>query len=54
MKKFIKSKARKVAHNRPPRDGEKFAYTAKGERVQDAISRNLRSAEDIHVRPEER
>ncbi len=47
LRKFIRSKARSVAHNRPPKDGAKdMAYNAKGERVQDAVSRNLRSAEE--------
>lgn len=47
LRKFIKSKARQVAHNRPPKDGVKdMAYNAKGERVQDAISRNVHSAEE--------
>ena len=46
LQRFIHGKARQVAHNRAPRDNEKFAYTHKGERVQDAVSRNLRSAEE--------
>ncbi len=47
LRKFIRSKARSVAHNRAPKDGVKdMAYNAKGERVQDAVSRNLRSAEE--------
>ena len=46
LRKFIKGKARQVAHNRAPRDNEKFAYTAKGERVQEAVSRNIHAAEE--------
>jgi macrolide transport system ATP-binding/permease protein len=52
LHRFIHGKARQVAHNRAPRDAEKFAYTHKGERVQDAVSRNLRSAEEKLARIE--
>ena len=37
--------ARRVAHNRPPRDGDKFIYHAKGEKVARTISRRVADAE---------
>jgi macrolide transport system ATP-binding/permease protein len=42
----IKGKARQVAHNRAPRDGDKFLKHFKRERVETAISRNVASAEE--------
>jgi macrolide transport system ATP-binding/permease protein len=37
--------ARRVAHDRPPRDGDKFIYHAKGEKVAATISRRVRDLE---------
>ncbi|GAB3581275.1 ATP-binding cassette domain-containing protein [Calidifontibacter terrae] len=34
-----------VAHNRPPRDGDKFIHAFKGSRVQQTVSRRRRNAE---------
>jgi macrolide transport system ATP-binding/permease protein len=42
----VRETARHVAHNRLPKDGDKLQYNFKGENVQHAISRNVRSAED--------
>ena len=46
LRKAIKSSARQVAHNRPPRDGDKFLAYFKEQRIAGAISRNVRSAEE--------
>jgi macrolide transport system ATP-binding/permease protein len=46
LRRQIKTKARQVAHNRPARDGDKFLKYFKAEQVADAISRNVRSAEE--------
>lgn len=46
LRQVIRSKGRQVAHNRPSRDNEKFAYTHKGGRVDAAISRNVAAAEE--------
>jgi macrolide transport system ATP-binding/permease protein len=35
-----------VAHNRKPKDNDKMAYKGKGEWVADAVSRNVRAAEE--------
>jgi macrolide transport system ATP-binding/permease protein len=40
----IKTTARQVAHNRPPRDGNKMSYDAHGEKVQASISSRVRNA----------
>jgi macrolide transport system ATP-binding/permease protein len=45
LRKRIRESARQVAHNRMPKDGDKFIYNFKGENVQSAISRNVRAAE---------
>ncbi|QNN52022.1 ABC-F family ATP-binding cassette domain-containing protein [Nocardioides mesophilus] len=37
--------ARQVAHNRPPRDNDKFIYHSKGEKVARTVSRRVRDAE---------
>ena len=37
--------ARRVAHNRPPRDNDKFIYHAKGENVARTVSRRVRDVE---------
>jgi macrolide transport system ATP-binding/permease protein len=46
LKRAIRLTARQVAHNRPPRDGDKMAYAFFGGRVQNTISRNVRNAEE--------
>lgn len=46
LRKRIRESARQVAHNRKPRDGDKLAYKGKGEWVADAVSRNVRAAEE--------
>ena len=53
LRKLIKSEARQVGHNRPARDNDKFLYNFKGGRVADAVSRNVRSAEEKLRRLEE-
>jgi macrolide transport system ATP-binding/permease protein len=54
LRKLIKLKARQVGHtNRAPRDGDKFITYFKAQRVDDAISRNIRSAEEKLRRIEE-
>ncbi len=45
LRKRLRESARQVAHNRKPKDGDKFIYNFKGENVQSAISRNVRAAE---------
>lgn len=45
LRRFIHSKARQVAHNRAPSDGDKLLYNFKGGRVDNAVARNVRSAE---------
>lgn len=47
LRKTIKTKARQVGHpSRPPRDGDKFVVYFKSQRVDDAVARNVRSAEE--------
>jgi macrolide transport system ATP-binding/permease protein len=46
LRKRIRESARQVAHNRKPKDNDKFVYNGKGERVADAVSRNVRAAEE--------
>lgn len=53
LRKAIKSKARQVAHNRPARDNDKFIVAFKDGRIQNAISRNVRAAEEKLRRLEE-
>jgi macrolide transport system ATP-binding/permease protein len=53
LRKAIKTKARQVAHNRPARDGDKYLAYFKEQQVADAISRNVRSAEEKLRRIEE-
>jgi len=53
LRRAIKSKARQVAHNRAPRDGDKFLKAFKEGRVQDTIARNVRNAEERLRRIEE-
>ncbi len=42
----IRETARQVGHNRPPRDNDKSAYNARAGRVEQTVSRNVRSAEE--------
>ena len=53
LRKVIKGKARQVAHGRPPRDKDKFLATFKAERVDTAVARNVRAAEERLRRIEE-
>jgi macrolide transport system ATP-binding/permease protein len=54
LRKTIKHKARQVGHdNRAPRDGDKFVVFFKSQRVDDAVARNVRSAEEKLRRIEE-
>lgn len=46
LRKRIRESARQVAHNRKPKDNDKLVYNGKGERVADAVSRNVRAAEE--------
>jgi macrolide transport system ATP-binding/permease protein len=46
LRKRIREAAHQVAHNRRPRDNDKMAYKNKGEWVADAVSRNVRAAEE--------
>jgi macrolide transport system ATP-binding/permease protein len=46
LKRAIRLSARNVTHNRGPRDADKSLYNFKGSRVDSAISRNVRSAEE--------
>jgi macrolide transport system ATP-binding/permease protein len=46
LRRIIKGKARQVAHNRAPRDGDKFLKHFKRERVETAIARNVSAAEE--------
>jgi macrolide transport system ATP-binding/permease protein len=54
LRKTIKLKARQVGHgNRAPRDNDKFITYFKAQRVDDAVARNVRSAEEKLRRIEE-
>ena len=46
LRHFLRTSARQVAHNRPPSDGDKFIYNFKGARVDTAVARNMRAAEE--------
>jgi macrolide transport system ATP-binding/permease protein len=46
LRRAIKSKARHVAHNRSPADKDKFLAAFKAGRIDNAISRNVRAAEE--------
>lgn len=46
LRKRIRESARQVAHNRKPKDNDKLVYKGKGEWVADAVSRNVRAAEE--------
>ena len=54
LRKMIKLNARQVGHtNRAPRDGDKFIKFFKAQRIDDAVARNVRSAEEKLRRIEE-
>ena len=54
LRKVIKLKARQVGHgNRAPRDNDKFVVYFKSQRVDDAVARNVRAAEEKLRRIEE-
>ncbi len=46
LRRTIRGKARQVGHNRGPKDGNKMAYDHKGGRVEGAVARNVRNAEE--------
>src|SRR3989440_9052371 len=46
LRKRMRETARNVAHNTPPKDGDKMAYDFFGGRVQNTISRGVRAAEE--------
>ena len=46
LRRAIRVTARQVSHNRPPTDNDKFAKHFFGGRVEQAISRNVRSAQE--------
>jgi macrolide transport system ATP-binding/permease protein len=46
LRQVIKGKARQVAHNRPPRDNDKYIKNFKRERVDTAVARNVSAAEE--------
>jgi len=46
LRAAIKGKSRQVAHNRPPRDNDKFLKHFKRERIDTAVARNVHSAEE--------
>ena len=47
LRKLIKSKARQIGHpGRVPSDGDKYIKFFKGQRMDDAVSRNVRNAEE--------
>ncbi len=46
LRKRIREAARHIGHNRPPRDNDKMQYNFFGGRVQQAISRGIRDAEE--------
>jgi macrolide transport system ATP-binding/permease protein len=46
LRKRMRETAQHMAHNRPPKDSYKAAYNAHGGRAQQAISRNVRAAEE--------
>jgi macrolide transport system ATP-binding/permease protein len=45
LRRATRTTARQVAHNRPPRDADKFIYQFKGHNVARTISRRVRDAE---------
>ncbi|PSO44337.1 ABC transporter ATP-binding protein, partial [Candidatus Saccharibacteria bacterium SW_7_54_9] len=44
--KYISTTARRVGHGRGPADNDKLAHKAQGERIQQTVSGNIRSAEN--------
>jgi macrolide transport system ATP-binding/permease protein len=52
LKHIIRTRGRQVAHNRGPRDNDGFIYAFKGSRVDSAVARNLRNAEERLARIE--
>lgn len=46
LQAYLRETARRVGHNRARRDNEKMAFTARGEKAQQAVSRNIRTAEE--------
>src|SRR5262249_8526082 len=46
LRAALRDTARRVGHGRGPRDSDKYGYNLRGERVQAAISRNVRAAEE--------
>lgn len=52
LRRRIRLSARQVAHNRQPRDNDKMAYAFFGGRVDAAVSRNVRAAEERLARIE--
>lgn len=53
LRQQVKTTARQVAHNRPPRDGDKFLKHYKRGRVEESISSRVRSVEEKLRRLEE-
>lgn len=45
LRDTAKGSARQVAHNRPPRDNDKFIYYGKGQKVAKTVSRRVRDTE---------
>jgi macrolide transport system ATP-binding/permease protein len=45
LRRAARTTARRVAHDRPPRDGDKFIYNFKGAKVQATLSRRVRDVE---------
>lgn len=52
LRRRIRESARQVAHNRQPRDNDKLAYNFFGGRVDAAVARNVRAAEERLARIE--
>lgn len=48
LERVAATTAREVAHNRPPRDNDKFIYGFKGAKVATAVSRRVKDAERRH------
>jgi macrolide transport system ATP-binding/permease protein len=46
LRRYLHSRARQVAHNRRPADGDKLLYNFKGARVDATVARNVRNAEE--------
>ena len=54
LRRRARTTARQVAHNRGPRDNDKFIYAFKGANVQSTIRRRVRDAEQRIARPRTR